>query len=134
MYALDHQILQFVRVISKLKQEENLAKKWREAKENGSKQATSHYEPKYLTEYHFQFIKRFYNEVMLEKPFTIKQMNKIISKQPVELIQTFIGRLENHHVDLKEDKLGKIAEWKITTDANFVKSLDHRSFFFKTGD
>ena len=33
--------------------------------------------------------------------------------------------------ELKQDKAEKVPEWKQTCDSNFVKSLDHRSFFFK---
>ena len=113
MYANDHQILQFVRVISKLTLEQTQAKKWKQLKDQNDRQTVSGvYEPKYLTEQHFSFIKRFYDEVYAEKPFTIKQMNKIIAKQPVELIETFIGRLKTHHDELKEEKQIKIAEWK----------------------
>ena len=49
MYALDHQILQFKRVISKLRQEQSAAKAWIAAKKSGEPQPSS-YEPKELTE------------------------------------------------------------------------------------
>lgn len=50
---------------------------------------------------------------------------------PVELIKNWIQRLETHLNELKSDKADKIAEWKQLCESNFVKSLDHRSFFFK---
>ena len=54
-----------------------------------------------------------------------------MAKKPVELLQNWIQRLETHLQELTNDKSDKIAEWKHTCSGNFVKSLDHRSFFFK---
>ena len=62
---------------------------------------------------------------------TYKKINKMIGKMPVELIKNWIQRLETHLNELKLDKADKIAEWKQLCESNFVKSLDHRSFFFK---
>lgn len=39
--------------------------------------------------------------------------------------------MENHLAELSQDKADKLAEWKQLCESNFVKSLDHRSFFFK---
>eukprot|EP00353_Schmidingerella_taraikaensis_P009545 CAMPEP_0185582562 /NCGR_PEP_ID=MMETSP0434-20130131/20964_1 /TAXON_ID=626734 ORGANISM="Favella taraikaensis, Strain Fe Narragansett Bay" /NCGR_SAMPLE_ID=MMETSP0434 /ASSEMBLY_ACC=CAM_ASM_000379 /LENGTH=113 /DNA_ID=CAMNT_0028201407 /DNA_START=1168 /DNA_END=1509 /DNA_ORIENTATION=+ len=49
MYALDHQILQFQRVITKLRQEQAEAKAWITLKRSGESQSSA-YEPKNLTE------------------------------------------------------------------------------------
>ena len=87
---------------------------------------------RFLVDQHFSFIKRFYEEVMSDQPsLSFKQMKKTISLKPVELISTWIKRLQHHLAELKKDKADKIAEWKQTCESNFVKSLDHRSFFFK---
>lgn len=62
---------------------------------------------------------------------TIKRINSTIRKMPVVLIETWVARMENHLAELSQDKADKLAEWKQLCESNFVKSLDHRSFFFK---
>ena len=92
----------------------------------------SDYEPRFLTEQHYSFIKRFYEEVMPDQPsLTIKRINTMIRRMPVVLIDTWLKRMETHLSELSQEKADKLAEWKQLCESNFVKSLDHRSFFFK---
>ena len=59
------------------------------------------YEPRFLTEQHFSFIKRFYEEAAPDQPIlTFKSINEVIGKMPVELIDTWIKRMEDHLNDL----------------------------------
>lgn len=112
-------------------QEETEAKKWRLLKQT-NEGAIGAYEPKVLTEQHFSFIKRFYEEVMPDQQsLSFKKMYNTVAKLPVELINNWIQRLDTHLSDLKQEKADKISEWKQLCETNFFKSLDHRSFFFK---
>ena len=88
------------------------------------------YTAKVLAKQHFDFIQKFYKEHISENMST-KKMRNMISKQPVELIDILVQRLETHQNELKQEKAEKIAEWKQLCESNFFKSLDHRSFFFK---
>ena len=60
-----------------------------------------------------------------------KKIKQLMAKSPLALIENFVRRLESHLNDLRQDKENKIADWKQTCEVNFLKSLDHRSFFFK---
>lgn len=61
----------------------------------------------------------------------MKKMRKQIGHHSFELINAWKLRFESHLQDLKQEKADKIADWKAICEANFTKSLDHRSFFFK---
>ena len=61
------------------------------ASEMSGQGSIGEYEPRYLTEQHFSFIKRFYEEVITDQaPPTFAKMNKTIAKMPCELIKLWI--------------------------------------------
>ena len=62
---------------------------------------------------------------------TFKMINKLMRSKPGAVIETWKSRLGLHLSELEQEKADKIPEWKQLCESNFVKSLDHRSFFFK---
>jgi len=58
-------------------------------------------------------------------------MYNAVAKYPVQLVKNWIDRLDTHLKDLQQEKADKISDWRQLCQANFSKSLDHRSFFFK---
>lgn len=87
------------------------------------------YKTKYLSIVTLAFIDKFYSEkTSLSNQSCVTE--KII-QNPVMVIDVFLKRLTENLEKVRFEKQLKLDEWKQCCEINFLKSLDHRSFFFK---
>lgn len=59
------------------------------------------------------------------------EMVDILKKNPVVVVDIVLGRLVQKEQEWEKDKLRMTEVWQRMYDANYHKSLDHRSFYFK---
>ena len=126
MYSIDHVILQYETVVQNLKKEYANAILWENQEAN--KVSKSPYKIKHLSCVTQAYIDQVYGQLVFKKLSIIKMMD---SKPPVGIIQIILDRFMKQLDTVRQAKYEQVEAWKLCCEVNFLKSLDHRSFFFK---
>ena len=61
-------------------------------------------------------------------------MLQLLETYPAGCVETIAARLEQKHEEFERVKADMQAHWQKQYDANYINSLDHRSFYFKQSD
>jgi histone deacetylase complex regulatory component SIN3 len=129
MYSYDHVILQLETVVNNLQKEAVNATNW-DNLEPAEKEKVTPYKTKFLSRVTLAFIDKFYSE-NVKMPNPSAKVTENICKSPSLVIASFHKRLRENLDDARIGKQLRLDEWKQCCESNFLKSLDHRSFFFK---